>query len=72
MSVQIAVRLPDETVDYIDGLVRGGAGSRAAVVTRALKLYRQQLSGEQDARILQASGDYEDFDGLVSHVSIED
>jgi Arc/MetJ-type ribon-helix-helix transcriptional regulator len=36
MSTQIAVRLPDELVDYIDGLVGAGAGSRAAVVARAL------------------------------------
>jgi Arc/MetJ-type ribon-helix-helix transcriptional regulator len=72
MSVQIAVRLPDELVDYLDGLVRAGAGSRAAVVTRALKLYQQQLRGERDARILEEAGDYDDFDELVGHLSIED
>jgi Arc/MetJ-type ribon-helix-helix transcriptional regulator len=71
MSTQIAVRLPDELVDYIDGLVGAGAGSRAAVVARALHLYQQQLRAEQDARILEEAGDYDDFDGLVAHASVE-
>lgn len=72
MSTQIAVRLPDELVAYVDRLVAEGAGSRAAVVARALNLYQQQLRGEQDARILEESGDYDDFDELVGHVSIAD
>jgi Arc/MetJ-type ribon-helix-helix transcriptional regulator len=71
MSTQIAVRLPEELVDYVDGLVREGAGSRATVVARALRLYQQQLRGEQDARILEESGDYDDFDDLVGHLSID-
>ncbi len=72
MSTQIAVRLPDELVAYVDSLVTQGAGSRAAVVARALNLYQQQLRGEQDARILEESGDYDDFDDLVDHTAIED
>lgn len=72
MSTQIAVRLPDELVAYVDGLVNEGGGSRAAVVTRALSLYQQQLRGERDARILEESGDYDDFDELVASASIED
>jgi metal-responsive CopG/Arc/MetJ family transcriptional regulator len=57
MSTQIAVRLPDELVTYVDALVSQGAGSRAKVIARALSLYQQQLQGEQDARILEATGD---------------
>ncbi|MBA3783863.1 MAG: antitoxin [Nocardioides sp.] len=72
MSTQIAVRLQDELVEYVDSLVRDGAGSRAAVVARALNLYQQQLRGERDARILEESGDYHDFDELVGHSSIDD
>ena len=72
MSTQIAVRLPDDLVAYVDALVKEGAGSRAAVVTRALNLFQQQLRGEQDARILEESGDYDDFDDLVASASIED
>jgi Arc/MetJ-type ribon-helix-helix transcriptional regulator len=71
MSTQIAVRLPDELVAYIDDLVSRGAGSRAAVVTRALSQYRQRLRAEQDARILEESGDYDDFDALGAHASID-
>lgn len=72
MSTQIAVRLPDDLVAYVDSLVSEGAGSRAAVVARALNLYQQQLSGERDARILEESGDYDDFDELVGHSLIDD
>ena len=72
MSTQIAVRLPDELVEYGDTLVRLGAGSRAAVVTQALARYRQQLRAERDAQILEESGDYDDFDALVGHASIDD
>lgn len=71
MSTQIAVRLADDVVDCIDALVQQGAGSRAAVVTRALALYRQQLAGERDARILEESGDYDDFEGLSAQISVE-
>jgi Arc/MetJ-type ribon-helix-helix transcriptional regulator len=70
MSTQIAVRLPEELVDYVDDLVSQGAGSRAAVVTRALHLFQQQLRGERDARILEEAGDYDEFDDLVGHSSI--
>lgn len=71
MSIQIAVRLPDQLVEYVDWLVVHGAGSRAAVVVSALTLYQQQLRAEQDARILGESGDYDEFDGLVGFGSIE-
>ncbi len=71
MSIQIAVRLPDELVEYIDGLVSQGAGSRATVVSRALNLYQQQLRAEHDARILEESGDYDDFDALAGYASLD-
>ncbi|HEY7043006.1 MAG TPA: ribbon-helix-helix domain-containing protein [Nocardioidaceae bacterium] len=71
MTTQITVRLPDELVAFVDRLVSEGAASRAAVVTRALNLYQQQVRGEQDARILEKTGDYDDFDELVVHASIE-
>lgn len=72
MTTQIAVRLDDELVAYVDELVRDGAGSRAAVVARALRMHQQQLQAERDARILESTGDYDDFDGLVSHGSVGD
>ena len=70
MTTQIAIRLPEELVEYVDLLVSEGAGSRAAIVSRALALYRRQLRAEQDARILEATGDYDDFDDLTRHASI--
>ena len=72
MSTQIAVRLSDELVAYVDGLVRDGAGSRAAVVTRALNLLQRQREAERDAAILERDGDYDDFDDLVRHASLGD
>ena len=72
MTTQIAVRLPDELVAYVDSLVTQGADSRAAVVVRALNLYQQQLAGERDAQILEESGDYDDFDDLVGHSALGD
>lgn len=44
MSTQIAVRLPDELVEYVDGLVRPGAGSRAAVVASTVKGLSTEVS----------------------------
>jgi hypothetical protein len=66
MTTQIAVRLPDDLVTYVDQLVRDGAGSRATVLTRALTMYRLHLTAERDARILEEQGDYDDFDGLTA------
>jgi Arc/MetJ-type ribon-helix-helix transcriptional regulator len=66
MTTQIAVRLPDDLVTYVDQLVRDGAGSRATVLTRALTMFRQHLTAERDARILEELGDYDDFDGLTA------
>lgn len=72
MSTQIAVRLADDLVAYVDRLVADGAASRAAVVTRALGHYQQHVLAEQDARILEDLGDYDDFDGLTSYASMPD
>lgn len=71
MSTQITVRLPDDVVAYVDQLVQDGAPSRAAVVAQALKLYRMRLTSERDARILEQTGDYDDFDGLSAAASLE-
>jgi hypothetical protein len=71
VTTQIAVRLPDDLVTYVDQLVRDGAGSRATVLTRALMMYRQHVTAERDARILEEQVDYEDFDGLTSYGKID-
>lgn len=69
MSTQIAVRLPDDLVAYVDRLVAEGAGSRAAVVTDALRASAQRRRAEEDARVYEAEGDYDDFDGLAAHAA---
>ncbi|HEV3094516.1 MAG TPA: ribbon-helix-helix domain-containing protein [Solirubrobacteraceae bacterium] len=70
MSKQIAVRLPDELVDFVDEAVRSGAGrSRAAVVTRALERERRRTIAERDAEILVATGADPELAGLAEHAA---
>ena len=70
MTKQIAVRLPDELVDFVDGLVRAGAGrSRAAVVSRALERERRRAVAARDAEILAASGPDPELAGLAEHAA---
>ena len=53
MSKQIAVRLPDDIVDFIDRVVSDGeASSRAVVVSRALDRERRRQVAARDAAIL--------------------
>jgi Arc/MetJ-type ribon-helix-helix transcriptional regulator len=66
VSTQIAVRLPDSLVEYIDSLVADGEPSRAAVVTKALMRYQRQKLVERDAEIYrQTGGAYPEFDEWV-------
>lgn len=68
MSKQIAVRLPDELVDFVDEIVGSGAGrSRAAVVTRALERERRRVVAARDAQILARTGQDPELAGLVEY-----
>jgi Arc/MetJ-type ribon-helix-helix transcriptional regulator len=69
VSTQIAVRLPDEIVAFIDDEVRGQhARSRAAVVLRALERERRRRLAERDAEILAAGKSApSDLDALAGH-----
>jgi antitoxin MazE3 len=68
MSKQIAVRLPDELVDFVDSVVKSGRErSRAAVVTRALERDRRRTIAARDAEILAASGPDADLASLAAH-----
>lgn len=69
MSKQIAVRLPDDLVDFVDALVRDGkADSRAIVVRRALERERRRAVAAHDAAILARSAADTDMDDLARHL----
>jgi Arc/MetJ-type ribon-helix-helix transcriptional regulator len=69
MSKQIAVRLSDELVDFVDEVVVSGASrSRAAVVTRALERERRRMVAARDAEILARTGSDPELTGLAEHV----
>lgn len=69
MSKQIAVRLPDAIVAFIDRLVsEGKAHSRAVVVNRALERERRRAMAARDVEILIRAGDDSDMDSLAEHV----
>lgn len=70
MSKQIAVRLPEDIVDFVDELVRDGqAASRAIVVRRALERERRRSIAARDAEILARAGSDVDMDSLAEHVA---
>lgn len=77
MSTQIAVRLPDEMVAFLDRSVSTGkAPSRAALVASALEREMRRLAAEQDAHILRSEGAADELDDLVewtgAHAAVED
>ena len=70
MSKQIAVRLPDDLVDFLDAVVGSGqAGSRATVVTRALERERRRMVAMLDAQILAAAGPDPELEGLAGYAA---
>jgi antitoxin MazE3 len=70
VSTQIAVRLPDDVVAFIDRVVsRGEATSRAQVVARALERERRRMGAQRDAEIYAAEGCDRDMDALAAYAS---
>ena len=70
MTKQIAVRLPDDIVEFVDGQVsEGKAISRAVVVSRALERERRRAVAARDAAILAEAGDDPDMQSLAEHVA---
>jgi len=70
MSLQIAVRLPDDVVEFIDELVaQGEATSRAQVVSRALQRERRRRAAQRDAAIYAADQADRDMDALAEYAS---
>jgi len=70
MSKQIAIRLPQDIVEFVDELVRAGkADSRASVVRRALERERRRSIAARDAQILAGAGADADMNSLAEHVA---
>jgi Arc/MetJ-type ribon-helix-helix transcriptional regulator len=70
MSKQIAVRLPDEIVEFVDEIVEAGEErSRAAVVTRALQRERRRAVAMHDAEILARTGPDPELAGLAEYAA---
>jgi hypothetical protein len=67
MTIQVAARLPDETVAFIDAQVAAGAApNRAAWLARAAERQRSYEIGERAARIYAESGEDPDLVDLVT------
>ncbi|MFT4214636.1 MAG: hypothetical protein QM622_07660 [Microbacterium sp.] len=65
MTTQIAVRLPESVVAFLDRVVsEGGAPSRAALVTSALEREMRRFAAERDAQLLHGDA-ADDLDALV-------
>jgi Arc/MetJ-type ribon-helix-helix transcriptional regulator len=70
MSKQIAVRLADDLVSFVDEIVGSGRErSRAAVVARALERERRRMAAECDVEILSATGSDPELEGLAEHAA---
>ena len=67
MSIQIAVRLPDDLVDALDSMVTDSeASGRASVIERALRREIRRYRAEQDAMILRDKGDYDELSDFMT------
>ncbi|AKT51205.1 hypothetical protein [Arsenicicoccus sp. oral taxon 190] len=76
MTTQIAVRLPDEVVGFLDRSVAAGlVSSRAALVTQAVEREMRRQAALADVDVLRKQGPADDLDGLVAwtvgHASLE-
>ena len=67
MTVQIAIRLPDDMVAFLDkSVAAGNAPSRAALVAHAVEREMRRQVAEQDAAILREQGPSDDLDDQVA------
>jgi Arc/MetJ-type ribon-helix-helix transcriptional regulator len=70
VSAEIAVRLPDDVIAFIDELVSNGeATSRAQVISQALQRERRRRAAERDAANYAADRESEDPDDLDALVA---
>lgn len=57
MSVQMTIRVDDESAAFIDQASNAGEGSRADVINRAIKREIRRRAAERDAQIYAAGAD---------------
>lgn len=71
MSKQIAVRLPDDLVAFLDQVIAdGAAGSRAELVHHALERERRRIIAERDIELLTRSAEKpDDLDDLAAYAA---
>jgi predicted transcriptional regulator len=70
MSIQIAIRLPDDTVAFLDRLIaEKKATSRAEIIARALERERRREIAARDAAIMAESGEDPELAGLIRHTT---
>jgi Arc/MetJ-type ribon-helix-helix transcriptional regulator len=70
MTTQITVRLPDETVAFVDKLVASGQErSRATAVAHALWRERERRLDERDATIYADEGEVPDLEEFISYTA---
>ena len=70
MSIQIAVRLPDQMVCDLDDLIAAGeAPSRASVIEQALRRELRRYLYEREVKILASAESDPELDAWVSWAS---
>jgi len=71
MSIQIAVRLPDAQVAFLDREVsQGHASSRAELVSKALRRLERERIAARDLDVIIASGGnpYSELEGMLEQL----
>lgn len=71
MSIQIAVRLPDEQVAFLDREIsQGRASSRAELVSKALRRMQRERIASADLEVIIASGGnpYSELEGMLEQL----
>jgi Arc/MetJ-type ribon-helix-helix transcriptional regulator len=71
MSIQIAVRLPDEQVAFLDREIsQGHASSRAELVSKALRRMERERIASADLEVIIASGGnpYSELEGMLGQL----
>lgn len=67
MTTQIAVRLPDDLVAFLDrSVAEGRCSSRAALISGAVEREMRRQAALADVAILNTHGTVDDLDGLVA------